>query len=59
MTTVYKYSILLPTYNERENLPLITWLLMKTAEDDSIHMEIVIIDDNSPDGTQDVVRGLQ
>ncbi len=28
-----KYSVLLPTYNERENLPLIMWLLMKTAEE--------------------------
>lgn len=25
-----KYSVLLPTYNERENLPLIVWLLEKT-----------------------------
>lgn len=24
-----KYSVLLPTYNERENLPVITWLLVK------------------------------
>jgi dolichol-phosphate mannosyltransferase len=24
-----KYSILLPTYNERENLPLITWLIVE------------------------------
>lgn len=24
-----KYSILLPTYNERENLPIIVWLLVK------------------------------
>ncbi len=24
-----KYSVLLPTYNERENLPLIIWLLVK------------------------------
>uniref|UniRef100_A0A8C1IGR1 Dolichol-phosphate mannosyltransferase subunit 1 n=1 Tax=Cyprinus carpio TaxID=7962 RepID=A0A8C1IGR1_CYPCA len=24
-----KYSVLLPTYNERENLPLIVWLLVK------------------------------
>lgn len=23
------YSILLPTYNERENLPIIVWLLVK------------------------------
>ena len=28
-----KYSVLLPTYNERENLPLIMWLLMKTSEE--------------------------
>lgn len=25
-----KYSVLLPTYNERENLPLMIWLLEKT-----------------------------
>lgn len=25
-----KYSILLPTYNERDNLPLITWLIHET-----------------------------
>lgn len=25
-----KYSVLLPTFNERENLPLIVWLLEKT-----------------------------
>ena len=24
-----KYSVLLPTYNERENLPLIVWLLVR------------------------------
>lgn len=27
-----KYSVLLPTYNERENLPLIVWLLVKSFE---------------------------
>jgi len=24
-----KYTILLPTYNERENLPVVIWLLFK------------------------------
>lgn len=24
-----KYSILLPTYNEKENLPIIIWLIVK------------------------------
>ncbi len=28
-----KYSILLPTYNERENLPIVTWLLIKHLSD--------------------------
>lgn len=27
-----RYSVLLPTYNERENLPLIVWLLVKYFE---------------------------
>ena len=25
-----KYSVILPTYNERKNLPIIVWLLAKT-----------------------------
>lgn len=25
-----KYSVILPTYNERKNLPIISWLLEKT-----------------------------
>lgn len=28
-----KYSVLLPTYNERKNLPVITWLLAKMFEE--------------------------
>lgn len=27
------FSVLLPTYNERENLPLIIWLLVKYFEE--------------------------
>ena len=45
-----KYSVLLPTYNERENLPIITWLLVKTFEENGLDFEIVIVDDGSPDG---------
>lgn len=30
MAVKNKYSILLPTYNERRNLPIITWLLNRT-----------------------------
>lgn len=28
-----KYSILLPTYNEVENLPIIIWLIVKYMEE--------------------------
>ena len=54
-----EYSVLMPTYEERDNLPLIIYLLLQTAEEHKINMEVVIVDDNSPDGTQDVIKELQ
>lgn len=30
-----KYSVILPTYNERKNLPIIVWLLAKTFSEKS------------------------
>ncbi len=33
-----KYSILLPTYNERRNLPIITWLLNRTFTELSVSL---------------------
>lgn len=53
------YSILLPTYNESQNLPLIVWLLERELTAADIKFELIIIDDASPDGTQDVARKLQ
>lgn len=45
----------LPTYNERDNIaPLIEGILV-TAR--TPHM-VLVVDDNSPDGTGDIVRGL-
>ncbi|KAJ2288407.1 dolichol-P-mannose synthesis, partial [Coemansia sp. RSA 2706] len=54
-----KYSVLLPTYNERDNLPIIIWLLAKTFEEHRLDYEVIIIDDNSPDGTLEVAKQLQ
>lgn len=54
-----KYSILLPTYNERENLPIIVWLLVKHLSKCDCQYEIIIIDDGSPDKTLDVAKQLQ
>ncbi|KAI3650600.1 hypothetical protein MP228_004081 [Amoeboaphelidium protococcarum] len=53
------YSVLLPTYNERQNLPIIVFLLEKYLTQCTDQWEIVIIDDNSPDGTQQVAKQLQ
>ncbi|KAI8800182.1 dolichol-phosphate mannosyltransferase-like protein [Cladochytrium replicatum] len=54
-----KYSVLLPTYNERQNLPVIVWLLVKTFTEHKIDYEIIIVDDNSPDGTLEIAKQLQ
>ncbi|KAM8829511.1 dolichol-phosphate mannosyltransferase subunit 1 [Synchiropus picturatus] len=54
-----KYSVLLPTYNERENLPLIIWLLVKYFGESGYKYEIIVIDDGSPDGTLAVAEQLQ
>ena len=54
-----EYSVLMPTYEERDNLPLIIYLLLQTAEENKINLEVVIVDNNSPDGTQDVIKELQ
>jgi len=54
-----KYTVLLPTYNERENLPIIVWLLVKSFTESDHQFEIIIIDDGSPDGTLDIAKQLQ
>lgn len=76
MTT--KYSVILPTYNERENLPLIVsminkafvqwyhfviismqFLLSRQINFSNLEYEIVVVEDNSPDGTLEVAKKLQ
>lgn len=54
-----KYSVLLPTYNERDNLPIIIYLLIREFKKNDLDYEIIVIDDNSPDGTLDVAKQLQ
>ncbi|URE02236.1 dolichol-phosphate mannosyltransferase [Musa troglodytarum] len=52
-----KYSIIIPTYNERLNIGLVIYLVFKHLQD--IDFEVVIVDDGSPDGTQDIIKQLQ
>ena len=50
-------SIILPTYNEVENITLLIESILKEIEDKQF--EIIVVDDNSPDGTWKIVKQLQ
>ncbi|HUI46876.1 MAG TPA: glycosyltransferase family 2 protein [Nitrospirota bacterium] len=54
-----KIVIILPTYNEKENISLMIDALLKQFAQISHHMSILVVDDNSPDGTADVVRAAR
>jgi dolichol-phosphate mannosyltransferase len=49
-----KIAVVIPTYNERENLPKITAQLMALPLD----LRLLVIEDNSPDGTGQVADEL-
>uniref|UniRef100_A0A7R9ZPE6 Dolichol-phosphate mannosyltransferase subunit 1 n=1 Tax=Craspedostauros australis TaxID=1486917 RepID=A0A7R9ZPE6_9STRA len=53
------YSIILPTYNERENLPIIYYLIDDTFKKAGLNYEVVVVDDSSPDNTLEVAQALQ
>ncbi|MBD5415111.1 MAG: polyprenol monophosphomannose synthase [Bacteroides sp.] len=50
-----KKLIIIPTYNEKENIDAMVRTVMALPFDP----DLLVIDDNSPDGTADIVRGLQ
>jgi len=49
-------SVIVPTFNERDNVTTLFRRLEATLK--GIAFEVIFVDDNSPDGTWDVVRGL-
>lgn len=55
------YSIILPTYNERENLPLIFYLIDQTfaKQCPNARYEVIVVEDNSPDNTLEVAESIQ
>ena len=50
-----KHLIIIPTYNEAENAPILIRRLLKHIP----NSEILVIDDGSPDGTAQIVENLQ
>lgn len=59
MASEDKYSVLLPTFNERLNLPFIIHFIDVAFQKANADYEVIIIDDASPDGTQQVATALQ
>jgi dolichol-phosphate mannosyltransferase len=51
-------SIVVPTYKEVENIPILTKQLFAALRDADIPAELIIVDDHSRDGTDTVVRQL-
>lgn len=51
---ILKAVVVIPTYNERDNIERLTTEVL--AKDSSIH--ILIVDDNSPDGTGELADGM-
>lgn len=51
-------SLIIPTYNEKEGLPLLVKKIFEVLKSSSIEGEVVIVDDNSPDGTGETAEAL-
>lgn len=49
-------AVVLPTYNERENVPVLLAALGHALA--GIEWEAIFVDDDSPDGTAEYIRGL-
>ena len=55
-----KTIIILPTFNEIDNIEaMIRTLQIKFSSIKDFDMEILVVDDHSPDGTVNVVKNLQ
>lgn len=53
------FSVILPVYNEADNLPLMMEMIERSFAGLGASYEVVIVEDNSPDGTRDVALEMQ
>lgn len=51
-----KYSIVVPTYNERDNIRTLIERIFESMK--GLDFEVIVVDDNSPDGTGDVAEQI-
>ncbi len=51
-------SVILPTYNEAQNIARIIPAIAKVFSDEAIEGEVIVVDDDSPDGTARIAADL-
>ena len=49
-------SIVVPTFNERDNIPRLVEMLKATLA--GVAWELIVVDDNSPDGTSEIAKRI-
>ncbi|MFA6888621.1 MAG: glycosyltransferase [Candidatus Woesearchaeota archaeon] len=59
MVVKKKVSIIIPTYNEKENITLLISLIENIFQKGNRLKEIIVVDDKSPDGTGEAVLELK
>ena len=52
---MYNGLVILPTYNEKENIEKLIWEILAQ----NLSLDILVVDDNSPDGTGQLVEDLR
>jgi dolichol-phosphate mannosyltransferase len=55
MATLLTLTVILPTYNERENIPILIDGILRHVR---TPVHVLVVDDNSPDGTWQVVEEI-
>lgn len=53
-----KISIVIPTYNEIDNIEILISNIQRVLEENNPNYEILVVDDNSPDRTGDIVKTI-
>lgn len=55
----YDLTVIIPTFNEMENIEKLIWTIISVFQQNSLHGEILVVDDMSTDGTIQIVQKFQ